>query len=74
MLTGTITTVILILLSPTLWEMPQYIHLTNPGLFSIPLGFLAAVIEITLMTKPEDNDKMFAEMSVRSHTGLGAEK
>jgi len=47
--------------------------LTNPGLFSIPLGFLAGII-VSLMTKPDDNDKLFAEMSVRSHTGLGAEK
>lgn len=73
MLTGTITTVILILLSPNIMGDAAIYPLTNPGLFSIPLGFLAAVI-VTLMTKPEDNDKMFAEMSVRSHTGLGAEK
>lgn len=73
MLTGTITTVVLILLSPNIMGDAAIYPLSNPGLFSIPLGFLAAVI-VTLMTKPEDNDKMYAEMSVRAHTGLGAEK
>ncbi|MEI3609657.1 solute symporter family protein [Pseudogracilibacillus sp. SO10305] len=73
MLTGTFTTVILILLSPPIMGDGAIFPLTNPGLVSIPLGFLAGII-VSLMTKPEDNDKIFAEMSVRSHTGLGAEK
>ncbi|MBO1005928.1 cation acetate symporter [Pseudogracilibacillus auburnensis] len=72
MLTGTITSVILILLSPNIMGEAAIYPLSNPGIVSIPLGFIAAVV-VTLMTKPEDNDKMYAEMSVRSHTGLGAE-
>lgn len=77
MLVGTIVTVVLIILSPNVWVdtfgMETAIYpLTNPGIVSIPLGFLAAVI-VSLMTKPDDNDKLYAEMSVRSHTGLGAE-
>src|SRR5690625_4234948 len=72
MLTGTISTVILVLLSPNVMGEAAIYPLTNPGLFSIPLGWIAAVV-VTLMTKPDD-DKLFAEMSVRSHTGLGAEK
>ena len=72
MLTGSISTVILVLLSPNVMGEAAIYPLTNPGLFSIPLGWIAAVV-VTLMTKPDD-DKLFAEMSVRSHTGLGAEK
>src|SRR5699024_8810540 len=72
MLTGTIVTVVLIILSPEIMGEAALYPLTNPGIVSIPLGFLAAVI-VSLLTKPEDNDKIYAEMSVRSHTGLGAE-
>lgn len=72
MLTGTIVTVVLIILSPEIMGEAALYPLTNPGIVSIPLGFLAAVI-VSLMTKPDDNDKLYAEMSVRSHTGLGAE-
>lgn len=72
MLTGTFVTVILILLSPDIMGEAALYPLSNPGIVSIPLGFLAAVI-VSLLTKPEDNDKIYAEMSVRSHTGLGAE-
>lgn len=72
MLTGTGVTLLLILLSPPIMGDAAIFPLTNPGLVSIPLGFLAGII-VSLMTKPDDNDKLFAEMSVRSHTGLGAE-
>src|SRR5699024_3586254 len=72
MLTGTIVTVLLIILSPEIMGEAALYPLTNPGIVSIPLGFLAGVI-VSLLTKPDDNDKLYAEMSVRSHTGLGAE-
>lgn len=72
MLTGTFVTVILILVSPDIMGEAALYPLSNPGIVSIPLGFLAAVI-VSLLTKPEDKDKLYAEMSVRSHTGLGAE-
>ncbi len=73
MLTGTVVTVVLIILSPDIMGEAALYPLSNPGIVSIPLGFLAAVI-VSLMTKPEDKDKLYAEMTVRSHTGLGAEK
>ncbi len=46
--------------------------LENPGILSIPLGFLAAWIGALLGGKPDH--KKFEELLVRSHTGLGAEK
>src|SRR5690625_2500109 len=73
MVTGTTVSIVLILLSPEILHEAAIYPLTHPGIISIPAGFLAAWI-VSLMTKPEDKDKMYAEMSVRSHTGLGAEK
>lgn len=72
MLTGTIVTVILILLSPNIMGEAAIFPLTNPGIISIPLGFIVAVV-VSIFTKADENDALFAEMSVRSHTGLGAE-
>ena len=47
--------------------------LTNPGLVSIPLGFLLAIIG-TLVSKEKPHPEKFAEMEVRSLTGAGAER
>jgi cation/acetate symporter len=47
--------------------------LTNPGIISIPIGFLAAVIASLLSREPEAEAR-FTELSVRANTGLGAEK
>ena len=46
--------------------------LTNPGLVSIPLGFLAGIIG-TFIGKPDNLDELQAEMEVRSLTGVGVE-
>ncbi|MEO3855786.1 cation acetate symporter [Acrocarpospora sp. B8E8] len=46
--------------------------LSNPGIISIPLGFLAGWLG-TILSK-ESNDAKFAEIEVRSLTGVGAEK
>ena len=47
--------------------------LTNPGILSIPLGFLTAILA-TLIKREPRAEAMFDELSVRAHTGLGAEK
>ena len=47
--------------------------LTNPGIISIPLGFLAAIIG-TLCSREPSAEAMFTELTVRANTGLGAEK
>jgi len=47
--------------------------LENPGIVSIPLGFLGAVAGTYLRREPEAERK-FAELSVRANTGLGAER
>jgi cation/acetate symporter len=47
--------------------------LTNPGIVSIPLGFLAAILG-TLLTRERSAEERFNELIVRANTGLGAEK
>jgi cation/acetate symporter len=47
--------------------------LENPGILSIPLGFLGAILG-TLMSREPEAEAKFAELTVRANTGLGAEK
>jgi cation/acetate symporter len=47
--------------------------LTNPGIISIPLGFIAAILG-TLFTREPSAEAQFTELVVRANTGLGAEK
>ncbi|ONK12081.1 cation acetate symporter [Streptomyces sp. MP131-18] len=50
----------------------QWFPLENPGLVSIPIGLLCAIIG-TLMSK-ESDDERFARLQVRALTGAGAER
>jgi cation/acetate symporter len=83
---GLISSIVLILLSPNgPWAHEIIVAgiakplksgpfpLENPGIVSIPLGFLAAFIGTMLKREPEAEAK-FAELTVRAHTGLGSEK
>jgi cation/acetate symporter len=74
LLVGLGSSIGLILLSPDGMnpEHPMF-PLHNPGIVSIPLGFLGAVIG-TLITKEPEAQAKFAELSVRANTGLGSEK
>jgi cation/acetate symporter len=47
--------------------------LENPGIVSIPLGFLGAILG-TLLGREPRAEARFAELSVRANTGLGAEQ
>jgi len=79
---GLISCVVLIALSPTVSGNEKAMFpgadfdifpLTNPGLVSIPLGFLLGIIG-TFVSKEQPHPEKFAEMEVRSLTGAGAEK
>ncbi len=48
----------------------HWFPLENPGLVSIPIGFLCAIVG-TLLSKERD-DRKFAELEVRALTGAGA--
>ena len=89
LLVGLASSIILILLSPSvmgidgpevaaakrrLIQSPALFPLTNPGIVSIPLGFLAAIFGTLFSKREAESEARFAEFSVRAHTGLGAEK
>lgn len=67
------SSVLLIILSPSVMGEGALFPLDNPGIVSIPLGFIAAVIGTLLSREPESEAK-FAELKVRANTGLGSEK
>jgi cation/acetate symporter len=48
--------------------------LENPGIVSIPLGFLGAIAGTLLTRRDPAAEHRFTEMEVRANTGLGAEK
>ena len=54
-------------------QAKAWFPLENPGIVSVPLGFLAAIIA-TLLTREPSAEAKFNELLVRSNTGLGAEK
>jgi len=54
-------------------QAKAWFPLENPGILSIPLGFLGAIVGTLVSHEPTSQDK-FNELLVRSNTGLGAEK
>jgi cation/acetate symporter len=78
---GLASSIVLIMISPSVMGMDAkaLIHgqpifpLKNPGILSIPLGFLGAIVG-TLIRREPRAEARFAELSVRANTGLGAEK
>jgi cation/acetate symporter len=48
--------------------------LENPGIVSIPLGFLGAFLGTLASRVDTDAERKFVELEVRANTGLGAEK
>ena len=71
--TGLVASLLLILLCPSIMKGAALFPLENPGILSIPLGFIGAVLG-TLLTREPEAERRFTELSVRAHTGLGAER
>jgi cation/acetate symporter len=76
---GVISSIALVVISPTVWPGPDseggalsWYSLANPGIISIPLGFVGCWLGTVLTTEPSAVAK-FDELYVRSETGLGAE-
>ena len=85
MLAGLASSLILIALSPAIMGIdppgtpfPHLIAhapifpLNNPGLISIPLGFIGAILG-TLLARDPESENAYAQLRVRANTGLGAE-
>ncbi|WP_395733805.1 cation acetate symporter [Prosthecobacter sp.] len=73
---GLISSIVLILLSPNgiFGKEGAIFPLENPGIVSIPIGFIAAWLGTILTARDPEAEAKFAELTVRAHTGLGAEK
>ncbi len=85
---GLLSSIILILISPSIMgidgpevvqskrhliQMKAFFPLNNPGILSIPIGFLAAIVGSLMRPEPAA-EEMYEELQVRAQTGLGAEK
>ncbi len=79
-LSGLISSTVLILLSAPVWPGPDSVTgsplgpfgLDNPAIFCVPIGFLGCYLGTVLSTE-RDNEHEYHELYVRSETGLGAE-
>ena len=77
---GVVSAIVLVIISPKVWPGPDgeggalsFYDLANPGIISIPLGFIGCWLG-TMLSTERGNEREFAELRVRSETGLGAEK
>jgi len=79
MVVGLLSSLILVALSPNLWAVDgsalfvgeALFPLTNPGIVSIPLGFLGAIVG-TLLTKSNEVAGNFERILVKANTGIDA--
>jgi cation/acetate symporter len=87
--TGLVSSLALIVISPSIMgvdgpavaaaarhliQMKPLFPLENPGILSIPLGFVGAIAG-TLLSRPDPMaETRFQELEVRANTGLGSEK
>jgi cation/acetate symporter len=72
---GLVVSIVLILLSPSgIYGKDAPFPLSNPGIVSIPIGFLAAWLGTIFTARDPEAEAKFAELTVRAHTGLGSEK
>jgi cation/acetate symporter len=72
MLAGLISSLVLMAISPDVMGDHALFPLRNPGIVSIPLGFIAAILG-TLIARDPESEAMFNQLQVRANTGLGAE-
>jgi cation/acetate symporter len=72
MLAGLISAIVLIAISPVFMQDHAIFPLENPGIISIPLGFLGAILG-TLFARDVESENKFNQLEVRANTGIGAE-
>jgi cation/acetate symporter len=77
---GVVSSIVLVIISPKVWPgadseggLISWYTLANPGIVSIPLGFIGCWLGTVLSTE-RGNERSFHELYVRSETGLGAER
>ena len=85
MLTGLASSIVLIIMSPSVMGVDSAtatVHhliqhaplfpLENPGIVSVPLGFVAAILG-ALLTRDKEDEATYPQLTVRANTGLVAE-
>ena len=72
MLSGLISSLGLIAISPIAMGKAAIFPLDNPAIVSIPIGFIGAVLG-TLLVRDTESEQMYEQLQVRATTGLGAE-
>jgi cation/acetate symporter len=77
---GVVSSIFLVIVSPKVWPgadtdtgSPIGWTLSNPGIISIPLGFLGCWLG-TMLSTERKAERTFDELFVRSETGIGAER
>jgi cation/acetate symporter len=75
MIFGLVASVVLIGLSPPIWPGADSegapFALSNPAIVSVPIGFVGCLLG-TLLSRRSEGERSFAELEVRSQTGIGA--
>jgi cation/acetate symporter len=72
MISGLVSSIALIALSPLFLHEKALFPLENPGLVSIPIGFLGAILG-TYLVRDTEAEQKFNQLEVRANTGIGAE-
>jgi cation/acetate symporter len=77
---GVVSSIFLVIVSPKVWPGADTVtgspigwELSNPGIVSIPLGFLGCFLG-TILSRESTSEHTFDELFVRSETGLGSER
>jgi cation/acetate symporter len=77
---GVVSSIALVIVSPKVWPGADTVtgspigwELANPGIISIPLGFIGCWLGTVLSTE-HGAERSYHELYVRSETGLGSEK
>jgi cation/acetate symporter len=75
--TGAVLSVLLIVLSPTVWvdlfhNSRALFPLRNPAIVSMPSAFLAGIV-VSLMTREPEAEARFDDEKLRTYLGVGAE-
>ncbi|GAB6174928.1 cation acetate symporter [Paradesulfitobacterium aromaticivorans] len=72
-LTGLVASVGLMMIGPSVMGKAAIFPLSNPGIVSIPIGFIAAFLGTVLAPQRIESNIKYEELYVRANTGLGAE-
>jgi cation/acetate symporter len=76
-ITGAVLSVLLIVLSPTVWvdlfhHTKAIFPLRNPAIVSMPAAFLVGIVA-SLMSREPTAEEMFEDEKIRTYLGVGAE-